>query len=68
VYDRPRMEDVPVTVLVHIVRNRTEGWYRAHIPGIAAYGDGDTEEEAMADLENSLEGYVEAFGLPGDAQ
>jgi hypothetical protein len=57
------MENVRKPVRVVILRSRTEGWYRAFVPCIAAYGDGETEEEALADLENSLTGYVEVFGI-----
>jgi hypothetical protein len=33
---------------------------RTHIP---AYGEGDTEEQALADLREALAAYVEAFGI-----
>jgi predicted RNase H-like HicB family nuclease len=51
------------TIRIELIRSRDEGWIRAFIPAIPAYGDGETEEEALADLRNSLTGYVEAFGL-----
>jgi predicted RNase H-like HicB family nuclease len=33
------------------------------VPDIPAYGEGETEEEAIADLREALRGYVETFGL-----
>lgn len=37
--------------------------YTARVPDIPAYGEGDTKEEALADLREALAAYVEAFGL-----
>lgn len=37
--------------------------YTARVPDIPAYGEGDTKEEALADLKEALIGYIEAFGL-----
>ena len=62
-YDRARMEANNVTLRIELIRSPEAGWYRAHIPNIPAYGDGETEEEAIVDLKNSLTGFVEAFGL-----
>ena len=39
------------------------GGYTARVPNIPAYGEGETEEEAIADLKEALGAYVEAFGL-----
>ncbi|MBM3754250.1 MAG: hypothetical protein FJW38_09750 [Acidobacteria bacterium] len=39
------------------------GGFTTRAPGIPAYGEGETEEEAMADLKEALIGYVETFGL-----
>lgn len=63
VYDWPRMQEGS-TIHIELIRSRDAGWIRAHIPSIPAYGDGETAEEALADLRNSLAGYVEAFGIP----
>lgn len=52
------------TIRIELIRSTDAGWIRAHIPDIPAYGDGETAEEALADLRNSLAGYVEQFGLP----
>lgn len=51
------------TIRIELVRSSDAGWVRAHIPTIPAYGDGETEAEAIEDLRNSLAGYVEVFGL-----
>ena len=37
--------------------------FTARIPDIPAYGEGETEEEAIADLREALTGYIEAFGI-----
>ena len=36
---------------------------RFAVPDIPAYGEGETENEAIDDLKEALRGYVEAFGL-----
>jgi predicted RNase H-like HicB family nuclease len=40
-----------------------QGGFTARVPDIPAYGEGDTEEEAIADLREALLAYVDAFGL-----
>ncbi|NJO55258.1 MAG: hypothetical protein HC834_01675 [Rhodospirillales bacterium] len=44
------------------------GGYTARLPDVPAYGEGETQEEAIADLHEALRGYVEAFGLQERAQ
>jgi hypothetical protein len=39
-----------------------ENGYTARIPGVAAIGEGETEEEAALALREALRGYLEAFG------
>lgn len=39
-----------------------EGGFIARIPGIAAYGGGETKEEAALALREALRRYVDAFG------
>ncbi len=48
---------------VEIIPDVEQGGFTARVPDIPAYGEGDTEEEAMADLREALRAYVEAFGL-----
>lgn len=46
-----------------IIPDSEQGGFTARVPGIPAYGEGDTEEQAIADLREALAAYVEAFGI-----
>ncbi len=48
---------------VEIIPDLGEGGFTARVPDIPAYGEGATEEEALADLKEALRGYIETFGL-----
>lgn len=48
---------------VELIPDPELGGFTARIPDIPAYGEGETEEQAIADLKEALQGYVEAFGL-----
>lgn len=48
---------------VELIPDPEIGGFSARVPDIPAYGEGETEEEAIADLREALRGYVEAFGL-----
>jgi predicted RNase H-like HicB family nuclease len=48
---------------VEIIPDPELGGFTARVPDIPAYGEGETEEEALADLKEALQGYIEAFGL-----
>jgi predicted RNase H-like HicB family nuclease len=48
---------------VELIPDPEQGGYTARVPDIPAYGEGETEEEAIADLKEALGGYIEAFGL-----
>ena len=48
---------------VEIIPDEEQGGFTAHVPNIPAYGEGETEKEAMEDLREALIGFVEAFGL-----
>ena len=48
---------------VELIGDPTEGGYTARVPDIPAYGEGETEDAAIADLTDALRGYIEAFGL-----
>ena len=50
-------------ITVEIIPDPEEGGFTARLPDVPAYGEGDTEEEAIADLKEALQAYVEAFGL-----
>jgi predicted RNase H-like HicB family nuclease len=48
---------------VEIIADPEEGGFTARLPDIPAYGEGETEEQAIADLKDALRGYIETFGL-----
>jgi predicted RNase H-like HicB family nuclease len=50
-------------VAVELIADPTEGGFTARVPDIPAYGEGETEDAAIADLKEALRGYIEAFGL-----
>ena len=53
----------PNRVTVELIPNVEYGGFTARVPDIPAYGEGATEDEAIADLREALLGYIEAFGL-----
>ena len=50
-------------ISIELLADHKFGGFTAHVPNIPVHGEGETEEEALADLSNSLVGYIEAFGL-----
>lgn len=50
-------------ITVELIPDPEEGGFTARIPDIPAYGEGDTEDEAIADLKEAVRGYIETFGL-----
>jgi predicted RNase H-like HicB family nuclease len=50
-------------ITVEIIPDNEEGGFTARIPDIPAYGEGETEDEAIADLKKAVRGYIETFGL-----
>ncbi len=50
-------------VTIEIIPDPDYGGFTARIPDIPAYGEGQTEEAAIADLKAALAAYVEEFGL-----
>jgi len=50
-------------LVVEFIPDPEEGGFTARVPDIPAYGEGATEDEAVADLKETLRAYVEAFGL-----
>ena len=48
---------------VEIIPDHEEGGFTARVPDIPAYGEGITEEEAIADFREALQAYVETFGI-----
>jgi len=48
---------------VEIIPDPEEGGFTARVPDIPAYGEGETEDEAISDLREALRAYIEAFGI-----
>ena len=48
---------------VEIIADPDEGGFTVRVPDVPAYGEGETEEQAIADLKLVLKGYIETFGL-----
>ena len=46
----------------------TEGGFTARVPDIPAYGEGETEDTAIADLKEALRGYIATFGMDDGLQ
>ena len=53
----------PQPTAIEIIADPQQGGFTARIPDIPAYGEGETEERAIADLRAALKGYIETFGL-----
>jgi predicted RNase H-like HicB family nuclease len=52
-----------MTLTIEIIPDPDQGGFTARLPDIPAYGEGETETEAIDDLKEALRGYVETFGL-----
>ena len=52
---------MPLTI--ELIPDEEQGGFTARVPDIPAYGEGETEDAAIADLEAALRGYIETFGL-----
>ncbi len=50
-------------ITIELIPDHEQGGFTACIPDIPAYGEGDSGEEAIADLKEALRAYVEAYGL-----
>ena len=48
---------------VELIPDVEQGGFTARVPDIPAYGEGETEDEAITDLREALRGYIETFGL-----
>ena len=48
---------------VEIIPDVELGGFTARVPDIPAYGEGETEGDAIADLREALSAYIETFGL-----
>lgn len=52
-----------MALTIELIPDPEQGGFTARLPDIPAYGEGETEEAAIADLREALRGYIEAFGL-----
>jgi len=50
-------------IAVELIPDDEQGGFTARIPDIPAYGEGETEDEAIADLKEAIRGYIQTFGL-----
>lgn len=50
-------------MIVELIPDIEYGGFTARVPDIPAYGEGETEDEAISDLQETLRGYVETFGF-----
>ena len=50
-------------ITVELIADEEQGGFTARIPDLPAYGEGETEDEAIADLKEAVRGYIETFGL-----
>ncbi len=48
---------------IELIPDAKDGGFTARLPDIPAYGEGETEEAAIADLKEALKTYIAAFGL-----
>jgi predicted RNase H-like HicB family nuclease len=52
-----------MSLTIEIIPDPELGGFTARLPDVPAYGEGETEDEAIADLQEALRGYIETFGL-----
>jgi predicted RNase H-like HicB family nuclease len=50
-------------LMIELIADPDEGGFTARLPDVPAYGEGETEEEAIADLRLALKAYIDTFGL-----
>jgi predicted RNase H-like HicB family nuclease len=48
---------------IELIPDPDQGGFTARLRDIPAYSEGETEEQAIADLQEALRGYVETFGI-----
>jgi hypothetical protein len=49
-------------VAIELIPDEVSG-FTALLPGLAVVGEGETEQEAIADLEVCLKGYIAQYGI-----
>ena len=50
-------------LVIELIPDPELGGFTARVPDIPAYGEGETEDDAIADLKEALSAYIETFGL-----
>ncbi|MBI1812517.1 type II toxin-antitoxin system HicB family antitoxin [Candidatus Peregrinibacteria bacterium] len=62
---RPRHKARPSfpLVAIELIPDTDMGGFTAFIPDLPALGEGKTEEEAIADLKEGIQLYIDEFGL-----
>ncbi len=48
---------------IELIPDTELGGFTARIPDVPAYGEGKTEEAAIADLKHALRAYIDTYGL-----
>lgn len=52
-----------MALTIELIPDPEQGGFTARLPDIPAYGEGETEQEAIDDLKEAVRGYIETFGL-----
>ena len=52
-------------ITIELIPDPEQGGFTARIPDIPAYREGETEQEAIEDLKESIRGYIETFRARG---
>ena len=48
---------------IELIPDKEEGGFTARVPDIPAYGEGETQREAISDLKRGLRAYIAEYGL-----
>ena len=48
---------------IELIPDPDQGGFTTRLPDIPAYGEGATEDEAIADLKEALRAYIDVFGV-----
>jgi predicted RNase H-like HicB family nuclease len=52
-----------MSLTIEMIPDPEQGGFTARLPDIPAYGEGETEQEAIDDLKEAIRGYIDTFGL-----
>jgi predicted RNase H-like HicB family nuclease len=52
-----------MAITIELIPDPEFGGFTASVPDIPAYGEGETEEEAIADLKEALRAFIASAGL-----